>query len=274
MFLKVKEYIFILALIGYLKLAKTEDNTNVDVKENHKEFYKQILTLKEIVAELDREVEQLLKGFNQQADIIFGDSPNNASDKTEFIPEIPINQSEKIQEFYTDFNSKLLNLNNDTENLLNINDNLFWNKTQTIYQIIEAATKCPINRNENISSDIQYRITNILEKLDKHITRCDILKEKIENLNKQEEVLVKNSENLSSILAEINAKLDSQNQYFENLEKQLPIIQEASKTLDDYIIRKNEHESYRQRCWETGNCRHGHHRGQHYRHSHHYVKKF
>ncbi|XP_046807981.1 uncharacterized protein LOC111682427 [Lucilia cuprina] len=239
----------------------------MDVKENHKEFFNQIFTLKEIVAQLDTEVEQLHKGFNQQADIIFGNWPMDPTDEREYVPDIPITQNVKIQEFYNNFNNKLLNLNNDTENLLKINDNLFWNKTKTINQILETATKCSINNDINPAT--QYRITNIIEKLDKHIKRCDILKMKIENLNKQEEVLEKNSEIMSSIMSEINAKLDSQNQYFENLEKQLPIIQEASKTLDDYIIRKNEHDSYRQRCWETGNCRHGHHGTHHSRHSYH-----
>ncbi|KNC21587.1 hypothetical protein FF38_05894 [Lucilia cuprina] len=267
MFLKLKNFIFILAFIGYTKLAKTVNNTNIDVKENHKEFFIQILTLKEIVAQLDTEVEQLHKGFNQQADIIFGNWPMEPTDEREYVPDIPITQNVKIQEFYNNFNNKLLNLNNDTENLLKINDNLFWNKTKTINQILETATKCPINNDNNPAA--QYRITNILEKLDKHIKRCDILKMKIENLNKQEEVLEKNSEIMSSIMSEINAKLDSQNKYFENLEKQLPIIQEASKTLDDYIIRKNEHDNYRQRCRETGNCRHGHHGAHHSRHSYH-----
>lgn len=166
-----------------------------------------------------------------------------------------------MEKCYDNFNKKLFNLNENTEITLQTHDNLQWHKTEAIFQTMN---KCLITKAAHDSTDSQTKITNILDKLNKYIARCDILKEKAENLYKQEDVLEQSSENLSKMMAEISSKLDFQNQYFENLEKQLPVLQGASKTLDDYIIRKNEYHSHHQRCRDTGNCHHRHHS----RHSH------
>ncbi|XP_065361451.1 uncharacterized protein LOC135955083 [Calliphora vicina] len=258
--MKITNSIIILILICFLKLIKTETeelNTNPVAEENHNDLFNQIKTIKEILGQLDTDVDKLHKGIGQQADIVYADWRNDAKAEASLNPEIPLNQSEIMENCFNNFNTKLFNLNENTEITLQTHDNLLWNKTEAIFRTIATMNKC-------LATDSHTKITNILEKLNKYIARCDILKKKVVNFNKQEDVLEQSSKNLSKIMTEISSKLDSQNQYFESLEKQLPVLQAASNTLDDYIIRKNEYHSYQQRCQDTGNCHHRHHS----RHSH------
>lgn len=115
-----------------------------------------------------------------------------------------------------------------------------------------------VNNRENNPVERQNKITKISQQLEKQLKRIDSLKEKITNLNKHEEVVEKKSENLSKLMSEILNKLVSQDEHFTKMEKQLPILQDASKTLDDYITRRTERFNHFHRG-RDGNCPGWHH---------------
>ncbi|KAM7357081.1 uncharacterized protein ACRADG_002577 [Cochliomyia hominivorax] len=252
----------ILTIICFWKLPKTiaeEVTSSSDNIENHQVFLNQIEALKHNVARLETDFGKLHNGLQQQAGIIYEHEHINITDSA---PEISSNHSEQIQEFYKNFNIKFLNLNNITEESLQTNNNLLWNKTQKVALIIDSLNKCVATKREMISSESQMKISKLNEKLENQMKRVEILSQKLENFSKNEENLEKSSENLSKILNEIFTKLESQDKYYVNMGMQLPILQGASKTLDDYLVSRNEHFSYHERC-KDGNCprwhRHHHH---------------